>query len=69
MAGELTVGGELAEFDATEGWLRVNPPGAVTRASATNSQAMLYARRVGSVFRYDDQFGAYRMSSIGFASS
>lgn len=67
MAAVLTTAGDLLEYDSAAGWFVVHPPGPVTEANATGFDRIYFLLSDGSVFGHDDQFGSYRVTSVGFA--
>ena len=69
MSAVLTTAGDLLEFDTSGGWLFVHPPGPVARMNAIALDRIYFVLDDGSVFGHDDQFGSYRMTSIGFAAT
>lgn len=69
MAAVLTTANDLLEYDGTSGWFLVHPPGPVAQASAATMDRIYFTLQDGSVFGHDDQFGSFRMTSIGFAQT
>jgi hypothetical protein len=69
MAAVITTADDLLEYDATAGWFEVHPPGPVAEATATTGDLIYFTLQDGSVFGHDDQFGSFRMTSVGFAAT
>lgn len=69
MAAVLTTAGDLLEYDGTAGWFMVHPPGPVAQVSAAAMDRIYFTLQDGSIFGHDDQFGSFRMTSIGFAQT
>jgi hypothetical protein len=69
MAAILTTANDLMEYDVGAGWFQVHPPGPVAEASAATLDRIFFVLQDGSVFGHDNQFGSYRMTSVGFAAT
>lgn len=69
MVAVLTTAADLLEYDTTVGWFFVHPPGPVTAVSAAPADTIYFVLQDGSVFGHDDQFGSFRLTSIGFAET